>query len=332
MSGSVNDTTAGSLLTATDPSALLQQGTLEEYQSEHQLNAIGQLQRATVAESNAETDARAAVLNQAKATQHAQDAAANAEKAQQDAEDAVTAAQAERAQLLATKASRQRELNSATAHLATLNHQRTKYIAYQRHLRELRRERREARREARRAARQEARRQARLAAQHHHSGGGGGGSTFDPGPTAPVGGGWTAAKGQQAANRALSQLGTPYAWAGGGVYGPTRGVCSPSNGAPNDCYVTGYDCSGLAMYAWGEGWAHYAASQYQTAGHYHPSAGNLLPGDLIFWSFGGAWSIHHVAIYIGNGQIVEAPYSGGYVQTASLYEYGGFYGATRPLT
>jgi cell wall-associated NlpC family hydrolase len=125
----------------------------------------------------------------------------------------------------------------------------------------------------------------------------------------------------------------PYAWAGGTEYGPTRGVCDSSNGAPNDCYVVGFDCSGLAMYAWGEGWAHYAATQYTQAGRYHPSAGDLRPGDLIFWSSNGRISgIHHVAIYIGNTQIVEAPYSGGYVQTASLYEYGGFFGATRPLT
>jgi hypothetical protein len=39
-----------------------------------------------------------------------------------------------------------------------------------------------------------------------------------------------------------------------------------------------------------------------------------------------------VAIYIGGGEIVEAPYSGAYVRTASLYEYGSYFGATRPLT
>jgi cell wall-associated NlpC family hydrolase len=57
-----------------------------------------------------------------------------------------------------------------------------------------------------------------------------------------------------------------------------------------------------------------------------------MPGDLIFWSNGGRWGIHHVAIYIGGGQMVEAPYSGAYVQIASIWEYGGFYGATRPFT
>jgi cell wall-associated NlpC family hydrolase len=39
-----------------------------------------------------------------------------------------------------------------------------------------------------------------------------------------------------------------------------------------------------------------------------------------------------VAIYIGGGQMVEAPYSGAYVQISSIWEYGGFFGATRPQT
>jgi cell wall-associated NlpC family hydrolase len=109
-------------------------------------------------------------------------------------------------------------------------------------------------------------------------------------------------------------------------------MCVPSAGAPNDCNVVGYDCSGLALYAWGQGWAHYAASQYVQAGRYHPSLSNLQPGDLLFWSDGGQYQIHHVAIYIGNGQIVQAPNSGSYVMVSSMYDPGPIYGATRPLT
>jgi cell wall-associated NlpC family hydrolase len=127
----------------------------------------------------------------------------------------------------------------------------------------------------------------------------------------------------------------PYAWAGGNSWGPTYGVCDPSNGAPNDCHVYGFDCSGLMMYGWGPylSMAHYAATQYVEAGSFHPSAGELRPGDLVFWSYNGMISgIHHVAMYIGNGQIIEAPYSGAYVRVASLWEYGSFFGATRPLT
>ena len=156
--------------------------------------------------------------------------------------------------------------------------------------------------------------------------------------SAPVhasGGSWTAARGRAAVARARTTLGTPYAWAGGGSSGPSYGVCDASNGAPNDCYVRGYDCSGLAMYSWGpyKSMPHYAAAQYNQAGSYHPSLSKLKPGDLLFWSnTSRASGIHHVAIYIGNGKIIQAPYSGGYVEISSMYDPGSIFGATRPLT
>jgi cell wall-associated NlpC family hydrolase len=112
-------------------------------------------------------------------------------------------------------------------------------------------------------------------------------------------------------------------------------VCDPGNGAWNDCHVFGYDCSGLMMYGWGPyiSLAHFAATQYWEAGNLHPSVAQLLPGDLVFWSYNGmASGIHHVAMYIGNGQIIEAPFSGGFIRVASLWEYGAIFGATRPLT
>lgn len=322
MSGDVGGT-AGSLLTASDPSALLEESALAQYEQQHQVDAIGSLQRATVAKSNADAKARAAVEDSKKA-------AADAKSEKQAADNAVAAEKAQSAALQSTLASSQRELDAAQSQLADLNHQRSAYLAYKAEQARLERIRQEQLRQQR-LQRERAARAARLASHHH--GGGGGGSTFTPGPSAPSGGSWTPGKGQRAADRALSQRGTAYAWAGGGQYGPSYGVCDASNGAPYDCHVDGYDCSGLAMYAWGEGWAHYAATQYSEAGSYHPGPGNLRAGDLIFWSSNGQVSgIHHVAIYIGGGQIVEAPYSGGYVQVESVYEYGSFFGATRPLT
>ena len=311
MSGDIDGAT-GTLLTAPDPSALLQQSALEQYQQQHQADAIGALQGATVAKSNADARARLAVLNRRAAK-------TRADETRIAARTAFNAEQAQARQLQATQRATQHELDTAQWQLAKLNHQRAAYQAYQaeqRHLAALRRQR-------------ERERLQRLREQQQN---GGGGSSYSPPP--PSGGHWSAAKGRKAAIRARSQVGWPYAWAGGGAYGPSRGVCDPSNGAPNDCNVVGYDCSGLAMFAWGASWwAHFAATQYVQAGRFHPSAGQLMPGDLIFWSFNNAISgIHHVAIYIGGGQIVEAPYSGGYVQVASLYEYGGFYGATRPLS
>jgi cell wall-associated NlpC family hydrolase len=126
-----------------------------------------------------------------------------------------------------------------------------------------------------------------------------------------------------------------YAWAGGNRYGPTYGVCA-GDGAFNDCHVIGFDCSGLALYAWGNyiNMDHYAATQFSQAGSYHPSTSNLLPGDLVFWSSDGTQSgIHHVAIYIGGGNVIQAPQSGEVIQITPLDQVDwGYFGATRPLT
>ncbi|MBN9619766.1 MAG: C40 family peptidase, partial [Actinobacteria bacterium] len=164
----------------------------------------------------------------------------------------------------------------------------------------------------------------------NNSGGGGGGVSGGGGPP-PSGGSWTAAAGQQAANRALSWLGEPYIWAGGNQWGPTDGGCTDPI-AP--CGTLGFDCSGLVLYAWAQGWAHYAATQYWQAGSYHPSPGNFMPGDLLFWSEDGTeGGIGHVAIYIGNGNVVQAPESGDVVKITPWDEVeSGYYGATRPLT
>lgn len=318
MSGQI-DGTAGSLLTAQDPSQLLQQSALDQYQQQQKADAVGAYQAAAVSQSNKEAAAR-------RAENAAQVAKQRADLARQAAHAAFQAAKDQKAALDQVMASKRTELTAATTQLNSLRYGRSQWLSYL--------NKQQAYDSAMSSWRAEQARLARLKAirdaQHHRTGGGGGGGYSPP----PSGGGWTANKGWAAVHRAMSQLGTPYAWAGGGAYGPSRGVCDPSNGAPNDCYVIGFDCSGLAMYAWGASWwAHFASAQYTQAGSYHPGAGNLAPGDLIFWSLGGSiGGIHHVAIYIGGGQIVEAPYSGGVVQVASLWEYGGFFGATRPGT
>ena len=58
--------------------------------------------------------------------------------------------------------------------------------------------------------------------------------------------------------------------------------------AHNDCKIVGFDCSGLTLWAWGPylSMAHFAATQYGS-GRVHPSPGQLLPGDLLFWSSDG---------------------------------------------
>jgi cell wall-associated NlpC family hydrolase len=148
---------------------------------------------------------------------------------------------------------------------------------------------------------------------------------------------WTAAMGQTAANRARSWLGLPYAWDGGNSKGPTHGVCA-HNGGDLDCHVIGFDCSGLTLYAWApyKTLSHYAQTQHSQAGKFHPAIGELMPGDLVFFSAYLSGGIGHVAVYIGNGQVVEAPESGQQVRVsllANLIAWDGVYrGATRPTS
>ena len=43
--------------------------------------------------------------------------------------------------------------------------------------------------------------------------------------------------------------------------------------------------------------------------------------------------IGHVALYIGGGNVIQAPYSGSYIQVTPLGQVeAGYFGATRPLT
>jgi cell wall-associated NlpC family hydrolase len=132
-------------------------------------------------------------------------------------------------------------------------------------------------------------------------------------------------------DRALSQLGVPYAWGGGNAHGPTRGIRDGGVAdAHGDYAKVGFDCSGLMIYAFagvGIRLPHYSGYQ-ATSGRRVPLA-QMAPGDMLFWARGGR--IHHVALYIGNGQMVEAPYSGSRVRITSV-RYGGIVSyATRLL-
>jgi cell wall-associated NlpC family hydrolase len=121
----------------------------------------------------------------------------------------------------------------------------------------------------------------------------------------------TAAAGAAVA-AATSREGTPYVW---GATGP---------GA--------FDCSGLT------GWAYAQAgvtlprtSREQWFVGHHVGLAELQPGDLLFWATdtNNPATIHHVAIYAGNGYMIAAPHTGASVALQRVY-LSGYIGATRP--
>jgi cell wall-associated NlpC family hydrolase len=98
---------------------------------------------------------------------------------------------------------------------------------------------------------------------------------------------------------AKAQLGEPYKWGGAG----------PSS----------WDCSGLTMRSWqaaGVNLPHYAGAQYAQTKPVPIS--KIQRGDLLYWSNGGPGSIYHEALYLGGGQMIQAPRPGRSVEIVSL--------------
>ncbi|HEX6336257.1 MAG TPA: C40 family peptidase [Jiangellaceae bacterium] len=109
---------------------------------------------------------------------------------------------------------------------------------------------------------------------------------------------------------AKAQLGKPYEW---GADGPDS-----------------FDCSGLTMRAWEAGGVslthHSVAQANETA---RVAYSDLQPGDLIFWSDNGAAAgVYHVALYIGDGQMIHAPSTGKTVEIQDVFYWTtpSFYG------
>ncbi|MEY9878312.1 cell wall-associated NlpC family hydrolase [Streptacidiphilus sp. MAP12-33] len=126
-------------------------------------------------------------------------------------------------------------------------------------------------------------------------------------------------RGLQAVQVALAQLGTPYAWGGGTLTGPSLGFCDGENGYLPDgscsaVHTVGFDCSGLVRYAWYQASAgtialpHYSVAQ-SLLGHPVTRRDDLLPGDLLFFAEPGG-RIHHVGLYLGDGAMVHAEHTG----------------------
>jgi len=156
---------------------------------------------------------------------------------------------------------------------------------------------------AQRAAQARAAAQAQAPAQAPSSSG----SSSSGGPPPPVNipGGNGGAGHPEAAQIALRYLGVPYVWGGAG----------PS----------GFDCSGLVMYVYaqlGISLAHYTGAQWSETSPI--SASQAQAGDLVFFN-----GLSHVGIYIGGGQMVDAPHTGSVVRIDSIGGFGSIDGFRR---
>ncbi|MEU4607583.1 bifunctional lytic transglycosylase/C40 family peptidase [Kribbella sp. NPDC023972] len=149
-------------------------------------------------------------------------------------------------------------------------------------------------------------------------------ATFDvSAPTADLPPG--SPKGAVIVAAAMKWVGTPYSWGGGNASGPSTGICC-SPGGSDGRKTTGFDCSGLSTYAAaqiGINLPRTAAAQSLLQQQIPASAGvaALQPGDLVFFGFipGSRTGIHHVGIYVGNGQMVNAPRPGTQVRVEPIW-------------
>ncbi|TRW83227.1 NlpC/P60 family peptidoglycan endopeptidase RipA [Mycolicibacterium sp. 018/SC-01/001] len=138
-----------------------------------------------------------------------------------------------------------------------------------------------------------------------------------PTPTGITNGAIPVVYGRQATEyvikRGMSQMGVPYSWGGGNASGPSRGIDSGAG-------TVGFDCSGLMLYMFagvGIKLDHYSGSQYN-AGRKVPSS-QMRRGDMIFY---GPNASQHVAMYLGDGQMLEAPYTGSVVKISPVRTSG----------
>ncbi|MFD6949845.1 hypothetical protein A6A08_21260 [Nocardiopsis sp. TSRI0078] len=129
-----------------------------------------------------------------------------------------------------------------------------------------------------------------------------------------VGSGASSAQGRAAAEWALEQVGKPYLWGGTGPHA--------------------FDCSGLTMQAWAAaGVSIPRVTTDQVNAGTRIGLGELQPGDLLFYDTGSGASPSHVTMYVGGGQMVNAPRTGQLIRVEPVdgdYYSARFVAAVRP--
>jgi cell wall-associated NlpC family hydrolase len=108
--------------------------------------------------------------------------------------------------------------------------------------------------------------------------------------------------GARAVTDARRYLGVPYVWGG----------TDPA---------TGLDCSGFTQRVYadlGVQLPRNSGEQAHAGKPVHGGLKNARPGDLLFWAYPSG-TVHHVAIYEGNGRVIEAPQAGENVSERDVY-------------
>lgn len=118
-------------------------------------------------------------------------------------------------------------------------------------------------------------------------------------------------------------LGTPYAWNGGDLNGPTTGFGSGGG-------TVGFDCSGLTRYAWAQAGAllpRTSRDQWNAPGVRVTTMAQLQPGDLVFFAqdLGDPSTIFHVAMSLGGDAMIEAPQKGDVVKIEQRVSQSSFW-------
>jgi hypothetical protein len=111
---------------------------------------------------------------------------------------------------------------------------------------------------------------------------------------------------------ALAYLGMPYLWGG-------------------DSPQTGFDCSGLVQYVYGQlGVQVPRVAEDQARVGWPVPPDQLAPGDVLFFADSTGY-IHHEGIYMGDGLFVHAPHTGDVIKVSSLGDpyYAGQYAGAR---